>query len=116
MFELSGTVKEIFDEQTFGSGFTKREFVITTEDKYPQDVQFELHKDKTSLIDGISKGQMVTVSFDVRGREWKGRYFVNLAAWKISKSAGGNAPGEDGPPLDHYDRHVEADDDETAPF
>ncbi|WOO39267.1 DUF3127 domain-containing protein [Rubellicoccus peritrichatus] len=103
MFELSGKVKEIFDEQTFGSGFTKREFVITTAEKYPQDVQFELVKDKIALLSSVSKGDQVTVSFDVRGREWKGRYFVNLSAWKIQAGESGGAKAEDGPPLEHYD-------------
>ncbi len=116
MFELSGTVKEIFDEQTFGSGFNKREFVVTTEDKYPQDIKFELVKDKTSLIDGVNKGDTVTVSFDVRGREWKGNYYVNLNAWKIQAGASSGGGNDDGPPLDHYDKNAEAEDDETAPF
>lgn len=115
MFELSGKVKEIFDEQTFGSGFTKREFVVTTADKYPQDIQFELVKDKISLIDGVQKGDQVTVSFDIRGREWKGRYFVNLSAWKI-QSGGSKKGSDDEPPLDHYDANAEAEEDETEPF
>lgn len=117
MFELSGTVKEIFDTQTFGSGFQKREFVVTTQDsKYPQDIKFELMKDKISLIDGVGKGDGVTVSFDIRGREWKGNYYVNLAAWKIQSGASSGGGSDDGPPLDHYDRNAESEEDETAPF
>lgn len=95
MFELSGSVKEIFEEKTFGSGFNKREFVITTEDKYPQDIKFELVKDKTTLLESVKQGEKVTVSFDVRGREWNGNYYVNLNAWKIdrvSESEGDDAP------------------------
>jgi len=92
MFSISGTVKEIFPTQTFDSGFSKREFVVTTEeDKYPQDIVFECLKDKTTMVDELNKGDAVTVSFDIRGREWKGRYFVNLAAWKIENKAGGGA-------------------------
>lgn len=115
MFELSGTVKEIFPEQTFGSGFNKREFVITTEDKYPQDIKFELVKEKTTLLDGVEKGSEVKVSFDVRGREWKGNYYVNLNAWKIEGGTGGAPASEEGPPLDHYDS-VATEDDDNVPF
>lgn len=116
MFELSGSVKEIFPEQTFGSGFNKREFVITTEDKYPQDIKFELVKEKTSMLDGVAKGSTVKVFFDIRGREWKGNYYVNLNAWKIEAGSGaGAAAGEDGPPLDHYD-NVAVEDDDNIPF
>ena len=35
-FEVEGTLKVIMDTQTFGSGFTKREFVVTVgDDRYP---------------------------------------------------------------------------------
>ena len=92
-FELSGTVKEIFDEQTFGSGFTKREFVVTTQgEKYPQDIKFECLKDKVKLIEKLNRGDKVSVTFDIRGNEWKGRYFVNLVAWKIEAQGDGDQP------------------------
>lgn len=94
---VSGTIKEVFPVETFDSGFSKREFVVTTEEQYPQDVKFELFKDKTSLIDKFAKGQKVSVSFNVRGNEYNGRYFVNLQAWKITGegSAPANTGGDD---------------------
>ena len=94
-YELTGTVKVIFDTMTFNSGFTKREFVVTTEDNYPQDVKFEVVKDKCSLLDSTGEGDRVTVHFDIRGNEYKDRYYVNLNAWRITgadASAGGGAP------------------------
>ena len=37
----------IGEVQSFPSGFTKREFVVTTAaDKYPQDLKFEIVKDE----------------------------------------------------------------------
>ena len=84
MHQLSGTVKEIFEEQTFGSGFNKREFVITDEaEKYPQDIKFECVKDNVALVDKLNKGDRIKVTFDIRGREYNGRYFNNLQGWKI---------------------------------
>ncbi len=88
MYEARGKIKLISDLQTFNSGFTKREFVITTEDsKYPQDIKFETARDKTALLDNLQVGQEVSVSFDIRGNEYNGKYYVNLNAWKIQ--AGG---------------------------
>jgi len=90
MYEAQGTIKLINDTQTFGSGFTKREFVITTGDsKYPQDIKFEVVKDKCSLLDQFSIGQAVNVSFDIRGNEYNGKHYVNLNCWKIQAGAGG---------------------------
>ena len=115
MFDITGTVKKLFDEQTFGSGFTKREFVITTEaDRYPQDIKFETVKDKIAQLSGLKPGDKVKVFFDLRGREWKESYFVNLNAWKIEPlgAGGATAPDPDGPPLREPDGEI----DEEPPF
>ncbi len=82
-YEISGTVKVVFDTQTFASGFSKREFVLTTDDKFPQEVKLECLKEKAALLEGVEAGQRVKVSFDVNGREYNGRYFVNLVAWRL---------------------------------
>jgi hypothetical protein len=102
MFEITGTIKKLFEEQTFGSGFNKREFVLTIESgRFPQDIKFECVKDKVALVAGLGPGAKVKVSFDLRGREWKDNYYVNLNAWKIEALAGaGAAPADDeGAPL-----------------
>jgi len=84
MFEITGTVKKIFDEQTFGSGFNKREFVLTIESgQFPQDIKFECIKDKVALVAALKPGAKAKIFFDLRGREWKESYYVNLNAWKI---------------------------------
>lgn len=87
-YELTGKIKLIQDEQQFNSGFRKREIVVTVEDgKYSQDILLEFLQDKIALLDNFSPGQDVTVSFNIRGREYNGRYFNNLAAWKIAAAA-----------------------------
>lgn len=91
-YEASGTIKLINDTQTFPSGFSKREFVITTEhDKYPQELKFEVVKDRCDLLDQFSVGQKVQLNFDIRGNEYKDRYYVNLACWKIQAAEGGES-------------------------
>jgi single-strand DNA-binding protein len=88
MYEAAGKIKLISDIQSFPSGFTKREFVVTTtSDKYPQDLKFEVVKDKCTILDSYEAGQDVQVTFDIRGNEFNGKYFVNLSCWKI-QSAG----------------------------
>lgn len=97
MFEISGKIKVIEDTQSFNSGFTKREFVVTTNDaKYPQDIKFETVKDKCSFLDNFSVGQDVSVNFDIRGNEYNGRYYVNLNCWKI-QAAGGQSAQQSAP-------------------
>lgn len=81
--KIKGTVKVLMDVQTFDSGFTKREFVITTLEQYPQDVKLEVTQNRVELLNSIKVGQTIDVSFNIRGNEYNGRYFVNLQAWKI---------------------------------
>ena len=107
-YELTGTVKSIMDQQTFPSGFTKREFVVTSEDRYPQDIKFECVKERCALLDKVSDGDRVTVAFDIRGNAYNDRYYVNLAAWKIEPAgaageSGGGAPPDDEFPVDDED-------------
>lgn len=84
-YELSGKIKLIQEAQTFGSGFTKREMVVIVEDgKYPQEINLEFVQDKVALLDSLTAGQEVTVTFDIRGREYNGRYFNNLQGWKVA--------------------------------
>lgn len=94
-YELEGSIKFIGDTQSFGAkGFTKREIVVTTSaDRYPQDIKLEFVKEKTSLLDNFSAGQSVKVSFDLRGGEYNGKYFVNLTGWRIDP-AGAGAPND----------------------
>lgn len=117
MYEVEGTIKVIQDTQTFDSGFTKREFVVTTEEKYPQDIKLECIKEKISLLDEAQAGTRVKVSFDLRGKEYNGRYFVNLHAWKIENldvASAGAADGERAPVPD--DAFAPADEEEDLPF
>jgi len=83
--KLEGKIKLINQTQTWDSGFSKREFVITTIEQYPQDVKFEAVKDKATALDFFNVGDNVDVSFNVRGNEFNGKYYVSLQAWKISK-------------------------------
>lgn len=103
-YELSGTVKVIQQPQTFSSGFSKRELVVTVQDgNYPQDINLEFVKDKADLLDSLAVGDAVKVWFDIRGREHNGRYYNNLSAWKVENLSGA-APaasaGQQPPPFD----------------
>ena len=95
-YELTGKVKVVMDAMTFDSGFTKREFVVTSDERYPQDIKFECVKERVSLLDNVSEGDEVTVSFDLRGYEYKERYYVNLVAWKIDQGAAHGGSTESG--------------------
>jgi len=111
--KINGKIKLLMDQQSWDSGFTKREFVITTNEQYPQDVKLECIKDKTSLLENLSEGDDVEVSFNIRGNEYNGKYYVNLQAWRLSKIGDQANTGSGGPAPDF---EPVGDEDDDLPF
>jgi single-strand DNA-binding protein len=83
--QIKGVIEWIGTEVDNGK-IKKKEFVVKTDETYPQMVKCELINDKISLLDSFSKGHPVEVSFNFRGREWQGKYFTNIQVWKIAKA------------------------------
>lgn len=87
-FQVEGKLHKIFDVEQKSERFQAREFVIETEEQYPQFVKFQLVQDKCELIDAHNEGEKIKVHFDLRGREWNEKYFTNLNAWRIEAADG----------------------------
>ena len=67
--------------------FRVMDFVIEVQDqKYPQSIQFQLMNDRIAEMDKYSIGEDLEVSFDIRGREYNGKYYNSLNAYKIESS------------------------------
>ncbi len=91
-FEVDGKLHKIFDTEQKTDSFRAREFVLEVVDgQYPQMVKFQLTQDKCELLDGQNEGDEIKVHFDLRGREWNGKYFTNLNAWRIESGASAQA-------------------------
>jgi len=85
--KCTGTIKQIGELIKFDSGFQKVEFILTTNEKYPQDVKFDIVKEKAEQFLQYNKvGDAVEVDFNIRGSEYKDKYYVNLTAWKVFKA------------------------------
>lgn len=88
--ELQGRIKLITPIQTFGNnGFQKRELIIVTEEQYPQTISFDFTQGNCELLNNYQVGQVVKITFDIRGREWTNpqgevKYFNSLVAWRIA--------------------------------
>lgn len=91
-FEVEGKLIKKYDTENKTDTFQAREFVIEIESgNYPQFVKFQLTQDRCSLVDSYEEGQNMKVHFDLRGREWNGKYFTNLNAWRIEQPAAATA-------------------------
>lgn len=85
-FEIQGKLYKVFPSENKSGSFQAREFVIEVESgQYPQLIKFQLTQDRCDLIDSYSEGEEIQVSFDLRGREWDGKFFTNLNAWRLNR-------------------------------
>lgn len=89
MSELVGKIIVIGNTETVGSAgtFKKRLIVIETDEKYSQKVPLDFVQDKCDLLDNFSIGQDVEISYNIRGNEYNGKYYVSLNGWKINTVA-----------------------------
>ncbi len=89
--ELTGKLIEKFDEQQISASFKKREFVIeTNENNFTEQIKFELVQDRTDIIDPYKIGEELKVSFNLKGRKWQDKYFVNVQAWRVERAQASN--------------------------
>ncbi len=61
----------------------KQDFVIETSGDYPKKICFSAWGDKSEALARINEGSHVKVSFEPNSREYQGKWYTDLRAWKI---------------------------------
>ncbi|MEO6314861.1 MAG: DUF3127 domain-containing protein [Chitinophagaceae bacterium] len=95
--DISGKITQLLPAQE-GQGkngtWKKQEFILETGDTYPKKVCIAVWGDKID-IKGFKLGDAVDVSFDVESREYNGRWYTDVKAWKVvtgKQKDGGGQP------------------------
>ena len=89
--KLSGQITAIQEPVTgtskAGKDWTKTILVVDTGEQYDPLVAFTVFgQEKVDRLKSHNKvGDKVTVTFNIKCREWEGRYFTDLSAWKIDR-------------------------------
>jgi hypothetical protein len=107
--EIIGKVVSILPLES-GQGkngeWKKQQFVIEIESgQFPKKVCAQLWGDKIAQA-GLVEGETVKVFFDLESREFNGRWYTDVKAWRVEKSGGATAtpgvPAEEAynPPLE----------------
>ena len=100
--ELSGKVIAVLGPRggvsKTGNAWKVQEYVIETHDQYPRKMCFDVFgEDKINQFN-IQIGEELTVHFDIDAREWQGRWFNSIRAWKVDRAqAGPDMPPADAP-------------------
>ena len=95
--QITGVIKVIKPIQQVSATFSKREFVIETNEQYVQTIQLELHGDRVDIIDSFVEGQEVECHINIKGRCWTNpqgeeKYFNTIVCWKIQLPNSQSAP------------------------
>lgn len=98
--EISGKIIAVLPMAT-GQGkngtWRSQDYVLETADQYPKKVCFNLFGDKIDQFP-MSIDDQVNVSFDIESREYNGRWYTSIRAWKVEKGAINAAPAPMGAP------------------
>lgn len=88
--EITGKVKQLMPMQT-GTGkngeWFKQEMLIETEGNYPKSVMLTAWKDLAKFAATLRPGSKVTAQFDLESREYNGRYYTEVKAYKLDVGA-----------------------------
>ena len=88
--QLTGKIIFIGEVNQVSDKFQKRDFVLETQEQYPQQIKLELHQDRVDLIDVYQLDEVVTADFNLRGRSYidkqgQTQYSNTLQVWKIQR-------------------------------
>lgn len=82
-----------------GKEWKKQSFVVDTGAQFNPQVCFSLFgEEKINMLRDFGNGQEVEVAFNVSSREFNGKWYHNIDAWKISGiGQGSSAPMSEAP-------------------
>lgn len=88
--EISGKIIAALEprggvSQRTGNTWKSQEFVIETHEQYPKRCMFRVFGEDRLRDFNIQVGEELTVSFDIDAREYQGRWYNDLTAWRVQR-------------------------------
>lgn len=88
--EIVGKIIQVLPEQggvskTSGKEWKLQAYVLETQEQYPRKVHFEVFGEDRIKANPCKLDDIVTVSFDIESREFNGRWYTSVRAWKIEQ-------------------------------
>jgi len=88
--QITGRVIDILEEQS-GQGkngpWRKQEFILETAGQYPKQVCVVQWGDNIDKF-GVSEGETLTAYIDIQSREYNGRWYTDVKAWRVERGEG----------------------------
>ncbi len=84
---ITGKITQILEELS-GEGrngpWRKQEFILQTEGDYPKDVCIVQWGDNIDQF-AVKEGERLTAHIDIQSREFKGKWYTDVKAWRIER-------------------------------
>jgi hypothetical protein len=90
--EISGQIIECLSlksGQSSNGEWRKQEYILETDGQYPKKICFMAWGDKIEQF-ALQQGETVSVSVDLESREYNGRWYTDVKAWKVSRDGSDN--------------------------
>lgn len=86
--ELTGKIIQVMDARSgvaknSGNSWMVQEYVLETQEQYPHRMLFSIFGEDKIKQAAIKAGDNVIVSFDINCREFNGRWYNDIRAWKV---------------------------------
>ena len=92
--QFTGKLVQVLPAQT-GQGkngeWRKQEIVLETDGQYPKKVCVSVWGDKMSHLT-LAPGEFLTVDFDIESREYNGKWYTDVRAWKVTTATADRTP------------------------
>lgn len=88
--EIQGKVKQILELQSGQSkngSWRKQDFILETEGQFPKQVCINMWGDKIDEFN-LNIGESIKVFFNLESREYNGKWYTDIKAWKVEKTSG----------------------------
>lgn len=113
--EIKGKVVQLLELQS-GEGkngtWKKQEYIIETLDsKYPKKVCVSVWGDKIDQF-AMQQGENVIASIEVESREFNGKWYTNIQAWRVQKDGDGGV-NQEAPEMNQVPDFIANSDEET---
>ena len=95
--EIVGRIIQVLPAQegvskNTGNPWKIQSYVLETQEQYPRKVCFEIFGEDKIKNNPCQLDDLVTVSFDIESREFNGRWYTSIRAWRVQQGDTTAAP------------------------
>ena len=113
--DLSGKIinqlQEVSGNSKSGNAWRKQEYILETQGQYPKKVCVAVWGDKIDQF-ALKVGEQVTLGIDVESREYNGRLYTEVKAYKADRTSGGGGM----PQMPEVDTFYSESEEDKLPF